>query len=142
MAATLTQARTALRDRLVAYFLSQGSSVQVYATVPGAVVAPAVVIEPGAGSYHPTHGAAGVEHVLSAHATVALGDREAAQNLLDQMVSTDGPFSIIAAIHEDKTLGGVVRWSDPVGYHDYGTREFSGVQYLMVTVDVRVLCHP
>lgn len=142
MAATLQEARAALQARLVAYYAAGGESVQVYAVVPGAVVTPAVIVEPNAGDYHPSFGAAGAEHLLAVHVMAHLGDREAAQNMVDAMLSTSGSLSVIAAIHADKTLGGVVRWADPQRYRDYGTRDLGGTSYLMATIDVRVLCHP
>lgn len=142
MAATLQQARAALRARLIAYYESQGQAVQVYAVVPGSVETPAVIVEPGSGSYHQSFGSAGTEHTLAAHALVRLGDRESAQNTLDQMISESGPLSIVAAIHEDRRLGNVVAYADPQGYRDYGTRDFNGTAYLMATIDVLVLCHP
>lgn len=142
MAATLQQARDALKARLVAYFNSQGQQVQAYATVPGSPVAPAVIVEPATGLYHQSFGSSGTEHVLAVHALVVLGDREAAQNTLDQMISESGPLSVVAAIHEDRRLGNVVAYADPIGYRDYGTREMGGAAYLMATIDVRVLCHP
>lgn len=143
MAATLQQARTALKATIVTYYQSQGESIQVYDVVPGAIEGPAVVVEPASGSYHYSLGSsAGSEHTLAVHALVPLGDREAAQNTLDQMISESGAKSIVAAIHSDRRLGNVVAYADPQGYRDYGIREFSGTNYLMATVDAVVTCHP
>lgn len=142
MAATLQQARAALKATMVTYYQNQGSAIQVYGTVPGSAEGPAVVVEPASGSYHYAFGSAGTEHTLAVHAMVPIGDRESAQNMLDQMISESGALSIVAAIHSDRTLGGVVAYADPQGYRDYGTREFGGAAYLMATIDVNVVCHP
>lgn len=142
MAATLQQARAALKARLVAYYEAQGASIQVYDVVPGKIEAPAVVVEPASGAYHFTFGSAGTEHTLAVHAMVALGDREEAQHTLDQMISEGGGRSIAAAVHADKTLGGTVAYADVQGYRDYGTRRFGDADYLMCTVDVSIVCHP
>lgn len=138
--ATLAQIRTAARATIAAYYAGQGQSIQVYEFVPGDVVTPCVVVEPGSGTYHAAFGSAsGTDHVLAVHAMVALGDRQAAQEMLDEMISETGPKSMKAAIESDRTLGGVVRYADPQGYRDYGTREFGGTHYLMASIDVTIL---
>lgn len=138
--ATLQQARAALKTTMVSYFAGQGVSVQVYDTVPGQPATPAVIVEPASGQYHATFGAnARTDHTLSLHCIVALGDREAAQNTLDQMISETGALSVVAAVHTDRSLGGVVSYADPLGYRDYGTRDMGGVAFLMATVDVAIL---
>lgn len=143
MAATLQQARAALKATIVAYYQGQGEAIQVYDVVPGKVEGPAVVVEPASGSYHYALGSAsGSEHTLAIHAMVPLGDRESAQNTLDQMISESGARSIVAAIHSDRRLGSVVAYADPQGYRDYGTRDFGGVNFLMATIDCVVTCHP
>lgn len=142
MAATLQAARAALKATLAAYYASQGVAIQVYAIVPGAVEGPCAVVEPASGTYHYSFGTAGTEHTLSVHAMVPMGDRESAQTVLDEMISESGPRSLVAGVHSDKTLGGVVAYADVGGYRDYGTRSFANANYLMATLDVVVTCHP
>lgn len=142
MAATLQAARAALKATLAAYYAGQGAAIQVYAFVPGTVDGPCAVVEPGSGTYHYSLGSAGTEHMLAVHAMVPLGDRESAQTVLDEMISEAGARSIVAGIHSDRTLGGVVAYADPQGYRDYGTRDFGNAVYLMASVDIVVICHP
>lgn len=138
MAATLRQIRAALKATLVSYYQSGGVAVQVYDRVPGKIEAPAVIVEPGSGDYQQTLGSTDrTDHTLAVHAVVALGDRESAQDLLDQMISAVGASSIAAGIDSDRTLGGVVEWANARGYRDYGTRQFGDTAYLMATVDVQ-----
>lgn len=140
MASTLKQIRSALQARLIAYYQTNSEPIQVYATVPGAAVERCVIVEPGSGTFHAAMGAnGGTDHVLAVHALVGLGDRDAAQDILDAMISETGTASIAAAIEGDRTLGGVVRWADPQGYRDYGTRSFGDATYLMCTLDCLVL---
>lgn len=140
MAATLKAIRSALKTTIAAYYALNNEPIQVYERVPGAVVERAVVVEPGSGTYHAAMGGSGgTDHVLAVHAMVALGDRDAAQDTLDLMISETGTASIKAAIESDRTLGGTVRWADPQGYRDYGTRSFGDATYLMATLDIAVL---
>lgn len=135
--ATVQQIRAGIKATLAAYYAGQGVSIQVYDIVPGAVVAPCVVIEPASGEYMQTLGAIDrTMHALAAHAMVKLGDRESAQNTLDQIISATGAMSIAAGIATDRTLGGVTEWATASGYRDYGTRRFADADYLMATVDI------
>lgn len=135
--ATLPEIWDAMKARLVAYYESQGQPVNVYATVPGQVVTTAVIVEPIAGAYHRTL-TSGTDHTLALHLLAHFGDRDAAQRTVAQMLSETGALSVVAAIHADRTLGGVVSYADPQSYRDYGTRRYGEVDYLMATVEVAI----
>ena len=138
MAANLKQIRAALKATLVAYYASHGVSIQVYDRVPGAIVSPAVVVEPASGEYQQTLGAIDrTQHMLAVTALVATADVEAAQDTLDQIISAVGSMSIAAGILSDQTLGGVVEWANASGYRDYGTVSYANANYLKATVDVQ-----
>lgn len=137
MGATLRQIRAGLKSTLVAYYQSGNQQIQVYDTVPGKIEAPAVVIEPGSGDYQQTLGNTDrTEHTLAVTVLVALGDREAAQNRLDDIISAVGAASVAAGIDSDRSLGGTVEWSNASGYHDYGTVTYAEASYIKATVDV------
>ncbi len=140
MATDLNQMCDALEATIIAYYIAQGASVQVYSEVPGSPVSPAIIAEPGTGDYHAVLGAdGGVDHMLSVHAMVHMGERAAAQRTLNDMIARTGPLSVVAAIHADRTLGGVVRYADPSGYRDYGAVSYGNATYLKATIDVTVL---
>lgn len=141
MATDLNSLCDALEATLISYYQGQGAPIQVYGQVPGAVGAsPAIIVEPAPSQYHAVFGASsGATYALSVHVLVALGDRKAAQRKVNEIISPAGSLSVVAAVHSDRTLGGVVRWCDPQGFRDYGTREFEGTAYLMATVDLDVL---
>jgi hypothetical protein len=135
MATDLNSLCDALAATIVTYYKAQGFECQVYGSVPGSAVSPAIIAEPSEGTYHATLGAAGgVDYVLAVHALVALGERQAAQRVLNDMISPYGSRSLKAAIESDRTLGGVVKHAEPQGFEGYGTREFGGADYLMATV--------
>lgn len=130
--------RDALKTRLTAAYA--GQNIMVYDTVPGEIATPAVIVEPATGEYHQTMGSDDYTlHQFAVHAFVAFGDRVAAQDDLDGIIANTGARSIKAALEGDRTLGGVVKWCDPVRYRDYGTRSYGDVAYLGATIDVQCL---
>ena len=135
--ASIAALRDALASRLIAAYA--GTNIQVYDSVPGQINTPCVVVEPASGDYHQTLGSADqTMHQMSVIAIAFLGERAAAQDQIDALISNTGAQSIKAAIEGDRTLGGAALWCDASGYRDYGTREYSGQNYLMATVDVQL----
>jgi len=136
--ASLAAIRDAIKSRLATAYAAE--NIMVYDTVPGDIAAPAVIVEPDSGEYHQTLGSVDqTMHQFAVHAFVALGDRAAAQDDLDSLISNTGARSIKAAIEGDRTLGGVVKWCDPIRYRDYGTRRYGDADYLGATIDVQCL---
>jgi hypothetical protein len=97
LAANLSTLKTTYRD------------MQVSAYVLANPVLPAIWIKPTTGAVTEYHQAMinGQETwSLSVQAFVASGGDIAAQTVLDELLATNGPHSVKAAIEADKTLGG------------------------------------
>lgn len=129
----------ALEATIIAYYVAQGAGVQVYSEEPGSVNSPAIIVEPSTIDYHAVMGGnGGSDTVLNVHALVAIGDRSAARRKVNEMISPDGPFSVVAAIHSDRSLGGGVRYADPLRAENKGAGEYGGATYLIATVEVAI----
>lgn len=133
MAAAPTTIRNALKTALETITGLTG-----YARVRGTINCPAAVVEPGQISYGETM--KNGTHLLAYTIVLLVADTDSdlAQQLLDEYLTYPGDKSILAAIEEDDTLGGVVDWAVVRGVSSYGLIDYSGTQYVGARFPVEV----
>ncbi len=136
---TLSQARTALANQLAVLM----PSLRVSETVPGQINPPAAIVAPN------TSDLVDYEQAMSSNLAlwylrvvlvVGRAVEDAAQDLLDQYLSTTGSLSVVAAIRSDPSLGGTVEWAEVKNAQRYGNLNYAGVDYLGVELTVEVSC--
>lgn len=139
MSLTLEEARQVLADQLDTTLDWLRASPQV----PSQINPPAAVVAPN------TSDLADYEQVLSSDIVmwylrvvliVGRVNDQAAQSLMDEMISATGPKSVVHAIHQDMTLGGQVEWAVVKTAQRYGNMTYNGVDYLGCELVVEVSC--
>ena len=78
------------------------------------------------------------DYNLRAIILVSLGDSAEGQDLLDAYLSPTGSQSVNAAIQADPTLGGAVSYAVVVEATGYGLTNFSGMDYLGVSLILNI----
>lgn len=139
-APTLTQMRQALAARFGTI-----SGLTAYATVPGSVNVPAVLVRPTRGTLV-TYGQSmstsldgeAVDWTFDCQLLVSFAVYDAAQESIDGYLATTGPQSLAGALEQDPTLGGVVAYAVPISATGYGSIDYDGITYLGCTVMVQV----
>ena len=99
---------------------------------------PLAYVLPTIGSYHYTMDD---NMLLSVDVTLLVSMRRgfsAAQELLDDFISSTGDRSIRKAIEDDKTLDGACSVARVEGWRDYGFIIYGGVQYLGVRFSIEI----
>ena len=130
--ATLSECRKALAD-----VLNNNLKANVYPYVPGAVTAPAVVIEPAAGEIV-TMGRGRVVYLFDVHVITAANDDVASQQVLDEYLTSQGPNSIIQVVADNKTLALDDTDASALEWGGYGTIEISGEAHLEAVMRVQI----
>lgn len=130
--ATVKQIRAGLKTRLETI-----SGLRVFDYRPGSISPPTAVAARQTTSYDVTLD--GLEdHVFAVTVYVQVGDDRTAQDSIDDYLSPTGTKSVVAAIHGDDTLGGVVDYARVTQAVDNGLVNYGGTDYLAATFTVEV----
>jgi hypothetical protein len=78
------------------------------------------------------------EYLFKITVVVGRASERSAQNSLDQYVASDGVYSVLNALENDRTLGGVAADSTMVSLDAYGSVVIGDVNYLSAEFSVQV----
>jgi hypothetical protein len=130
--ATTADIRDGLADRLETI-----SGLRVYRYYPGQINTPAAVVSRRQTRYDQTIDGA-EDYTFAVTLFVQKGEDVTAQKALDLYLDPAGTSSVVAAIHGDPTLGGVVDFSRVVSAERDGLVEYAGVEYVSCELLVEV----
>ena len=111
-----------------------------YATVPDKIVTPAAIVVPESGTYTATYNRGSDDMSFSIQLVACRVATRQGQEQLDSFLDGAGDNSVIAALMEDETLGGVAHFVNVVGWAEYGVYDMAGEQFYGVTISVEVTC--
>lgn len=110
---------------------------RVHERPPGEIITDAAVVRRRNVSYDMTFD--GVDNTTwGVTVFVAFGNTDAGIIALDKYLSPSGPNSVVAAIHADQTLGGIVDYTRVVGADGETVTAYAGVDYLTVEFAIEV----
>lgn len=130
---TLSQVRSALAVRLASI-----TGLNVYETVQATVRTPAVFIRPVEGEFDLSIDGDMVRYEVVLLASQMSSPWDIAQDKVDSYLTRSGSGTIRGAVQADVSLGGTAHSARVIGFKDYGTISFSGVEYFGVKVTVEV----
>lgn len=125
---------TAIRNA-IATKLATISGVNVYARLPGTVVAPALVVRRRSTTYDTTMAGDSDDNQFGIMVFVQFGEDDSAQQNLDSYIATG---VIKHALEADPTLGGVVAFSAITTVGEDQLMMYAGVQYLTAELVLQV----
>lgn len=126
--AIITEIRAAIADQLEDAFTGADWDIQVGAKMIGNPTPPTVDVYPGdptrddttlAGGFAGTDADAGDAIWINVRARVSMADTDAGQDILDEFGSPDSDLSIVQALYDDPTLGGIAADVDFVAMGGY-----------------------
>lgn len=130
--ATIAQIRAGLKTRLETI-----TGLQVYDYRPGTISPPTAIVARQSTQYDVTFDGAD-DHTMGVQVYVAFSNDRAAEDNLDAYLNESGTTSVVAAIHADSTLGGVVDFCRVSQVVDNGLVTIGGVDYLGATFTVEI----
>jgi len=132
--ATIAQIRAGLKTRLETI-----TGLQVYDYRPGTISPPTAIVARQSTQYDRTFDGAD-DHTMAITVFVQFGSDRSAEDNLDAYLNESGASSIVAVIHADSTLGGVVDYSRVTQVVDNGLTPYGGgeTQYLAATFTVEI----
>ncbi len=130
--ATNEQIREGLADRLETI-----AGLNVYRKAPGNITVPAAIIRRRQTQYDVTlDGADDTTYGITVFASFA--NVEVAHETLDAYLDPAGASSVVAAVHAEPTLGGVVDFTRVASAEGERVTNYAGVDYLSVEFVVEV----
>jgi hypothetical protein len=140
--ADLTAIRQALADILNGVG-PPGQGIRASADMATTINPPAAIITLTPGTvlqYQAMNGGEAPAGLYTLRVTVLanIGENADADNLLGTYLSTTGSGSLLAAIHANPRLGGLVEWAVVQAVHGYGWVEWGGIPYLGAQLAVQV----
>lgn len=129
---TISQIRDGLAARLATI-----PGLRVHDTVPGQINPPAAVVRRRQTRYDITLDGAD-DYTMVVTVFVQASNDRTAQDAIDAYIDASGASSVVAAIHVDPTLGGVVDFARVVSAEEDGLTEFAQIEYLAVTFVVEI----
>ena len=116
---------------------------QVHATVPDKLSSPCALVQPAPGDFlmfRPTLDDV-VNYILlvSIYVSAPIGSAADAQELLDPYLAPSGDHSVVAAIHGDSTLGGIVASASCNYARNYRSETWDEARYIAVDFPVQVM---
>lgn len=127
--ASISEIRTALKERLDSI-----SGLHVYATPPGTVNTPAVVIRRRRGPNPATLGSSRNDYEFTLTVITSLANDIAAQDKLDGFLSGDGASAIVQALEADPDLGGLVDYVELREVEADTLIDYSSISYLSADI--------
>jgi hypothetical protein len=127
----------ALRDGL-AVNLKTIPGLRVVPILPEQVNPPLAMINLDKINYQKSFHRGLTEYLFKITLVVGRASERAAQNSLDQYVASDGTYSVLNALENDRTLGGVAADSTMVSLDAYGSVVIGETTYLSAEFSVQV----
>jgi hypothetical protein len=113
------------------------SGLQVYERPPGEIVTDAAVVRRRGTSYDVTFD--GLDDTSwGITVFVSFSNTDAGSESLDEYVSPAGAKSVVAAVHTDPTLGGVVDYCRVVNAEGEKVTNYAGIDYLSVDFNLEI----
>lgn len=113
------------------------SGLQVYARPPGSVVVPAAIVRRRQTTYDVTFDGFD-DTTWGVTVFVSFANVDAGTGSLDDYVSPSGALSVVAAVHADPTLGGVVDFARVATAEGEKVTNYAGIDYLSVDFVIEV----
>lgn len=127
----------ALRDGLAAN-LKTIPGLRVVPILPEQVNPPLAMINLDKINYQKSFARGLTEYLFKITLVVGRASERSAQNSLDQYVASDGTYSVLNALENDRTLGGVAADSTMVSLDAYGSVVIGEINYLSAEFSVQV----
>jgi hypothetical protein len=130
--ATIAQIRDGLATRLETI-----DGLRAHRTRPGQINPPCAVVSRRQTRFDQTFDGAD-DFTFAVTVFVQFGNDRTAQEALDAYLNPSGASSVVAAIHGDPTLGGVVDYARVVSAEQDGLETYAEVEYLAVDFVIEV----
>lgn len=132
--ATIAQIRAGLKTRLETI-----TGLQVFDYRPGTISPPTAIVARQNTQYNRTFDGAD-DKLMAITVYVQFGNDRSAEDNLDAFLDDSGSSSIVAAVHADQTLGGIVQYTNVASVSDNGLVPYgaSEAQYLAATFTVEI----
>jgi hypothetical protein len=134
----------------LATVIGSATGLNAYATAPGAISPPCVVILPGRpavvygqtlGTDVTVYGEGEVTVNLMAVIIMSAANESSGQDLLDSYISSSGSHSVNAAVNANPTLGGTVEYAVLIAVQQYGIIEYAAQPYMGASITIQAGAH-
>lgn len=121
----------------IATSLQTISGLQVYARPPGEIAVPAAIVRRRQTTYDVTFDGDD-DTTFAVTVFVSFANTDVATDAIDAYLSPTGASSLVAAIHTDPTLGGVVAYARVTSAEGERVTNYAGIDYLSAEIVIEI----
>nr|MDT0658027.1 hypothetical protein [Micromonospora sp. DSM 115978] len=134
----ISAVRRGLADACATVVLPDGGRLATSHYIPDSVDPPVVYPAESTGTYNTSLDAT-TDATVTLRVLTSRAEDQAGQELLDALLSDEGPSSLIAAIHTDPTLGGECSDATVTGWSGYTLYDVAATEYYGAELTVEIL---